>query len=49
LETYQADEEFKQLSKRDLYYKMIKLMEQEEEVIKRVRKAEDEVNLFFVG
>jgi hypothetical protein len=45
LETYQADEEFKQLSKRDLYYKMIKLMEQEEEVIKRVRKAEDEVNL----
>jgi hypothetical protein len=37
------------LSKRDLYYKMLKLMEQEEEVIKRVRKAEDEVSLFFVG
>jgi hypothetical protein len=40
------------MSKRDLYYKMMKLIEQEEEVIKRVRKAEDEVNinssLFFV-
>ena len=32
------------MSKRDLYYKMMKLIEQEEEVIKRVRKAEDEVN-----
>ncbi|CAF3475818.1 unnamed protein product [Rotaria socialis] len=41
-DTYQADEEFKQMSKRDLYYKMIKLIEQEEEVIRRVRKAEDE-------
>jgi hypothetical protein len=42
-ETYQADEEVKQMSKRDLYYKMMKLIEQEEETIKRVRKAEDEV------
>jgi hypothetical protein len=33
------------MSKRDLYYKMMKLIEQEEEVIKRVRKAEDEVNI----
>jgi hypothetical protein len=33
------------MSKRDLYYKMMKLIEQEEEVIKRVRKAEDEVRL----
>ena len=33
------------MSKRDLYYKLMKLIEQEEEVIKRVRKAEDEVNL----
>ncbi|CAF4707209.1 unnamed protein product [Rotaria sp. Silwood2] len=41
-DTYQADEEFKQMSKRDLYYKMLKLIEQEEEVVKRVRKAEDE-------
>jgi hypothetical protein len=31
------------MSKRDLYYKMMKLIEQEEETIKRVRKAEDEV------
>jgi hypothetical protein len=31
------------MSKRDLYYKMMKLIEQEEEAIKRVRKAEDEV------
>lgn len=31
------------MSKRDLYYKMMKLIEQEEEVVKRVRKAEDEV------
>ena len=45
-ETYQADEEVKQMSKRDLYYEMIKLMQQEEEVIKRVRKAEEEVNHF---
>ncbi|CAF1062156.1 unnamed protein product [Adineta ricciae] len=42
LETYQADEDFKQLSKRDLYHKMLQLLEQEEEVIRRVRKAEDE-------
>jgi len=34
------------MSKRDLYYKMIKFIEQEEEVIKRVRKAENEVNMF---
>jgi hypothetical protein len=34
------------MSKRDLYYKMMKFIEQEEEVIKRVRKAEDEVNMF---
>jgi hypothetical protein len=31
------------MPKRDLYYKMMKLIEQEEEVTKRVRKAEDEV------
>ncbi|CAF0982733.1 unnamed protein product [Adineta steineri] len=43
LETYQADEDFKQMSKRDLYYKMLKLMEQEEEVTRRVQKAEDEI------
>ena len=36
------------MSKRDLYYKMMKLIEQEEEVVKRVRKAEDEVNLIFL-
>ena len=35
------------MPKRDLYYKMMKLIEQEEEVIKRVRKAEDEVKLIF--
>jgi hypothetical protein len=34
------------MSKRDLYYKMIKFIEQENEVIKRVRKAENEVNMF---
>lgn len=48
LETYQADEDFKQLSKRDLYHKMLELLEQEEEVIRRVRKAEDEVNYFLL-
>ena len=42
-EHYTADEEFKDVSKRDLYYKMMKLIEEEEEVIKRVRKAEEEV------
>jgi hypothetical protein len=35
------------MSKRDLYYKMMKLIEQEEEVIRRVRKAEDEVKLIY--
>jgi len=35
------------MPKRDLYYKMMKLIEQEEEVTKRVRKAEDEVKLIF--
>jgi hypothetical protein len=35
------------MSKRDLYYNMMKLIEQEEEVIKRVRKAEDEVKLLL--
>lgn len=37
------------MSKRDLYYKMIKLIEQEEEVIKRVRKAEEEVCIIHKG
>jgi hypothetical protein len=32
------------MSKRDLYHQMIKLIEQENEVIKNVRNAEDEVN-----
>lgn len=36
------------MSKRDLYYEMMKLMQQEEEVIKRVRKAEEEVNHFHL-
>jgi hypothetical protein len=36
------------MPKRDLYYKMMKLIEQEEEVTKRVRKAEDEVKLIFL-
>jgi len=31
------------MSKRDLYYKMMNLIEQEEDVVKRVRKAEEEV------
>ena len=31
------------MSKRDLYYKMMTLIEQEEEAIRRVRKAEEEV------
>jgi hypothetical protein len=35
------------MSKRDLYYKMMKLIEQEEEVVKRIRKAEDEVNIIY--
>lgn len=35
------------MSKRDLYYEMMKLMGQEEEVVKRVRKAEEEVDIFL--
>jgi predicted nucleic acid-binding protein len=42
-ENYTADEEFKELSERDLYDKMMKLIENEEEIIRRVRRAEDEV------
>lgn len=36
------------MSKRDLYYEMMKLMGQEEEVVKRVRKAEEEVDIFYL-
>ena len=42
-DTYQADEDFTQLPKRDLFYELLKLIEQEDEAVQRVRKAEDEV------
>ena len=36
------------MSKRDLYYEMMKLMGQEEDVVKRVRKAEEEVEIVYL-
>jgi hypothetical protein len=33
------------MSKRDLYYELMKFMGQEDEVVKRVRKAEEEVEI----
>ncbi|CAF1082366.1 unnamed protein product [Adineta steineri] len=42
-EIYQANDDLKQMSKRDLYYEIIKLIKEEEEAIKRVRTAENEI------
>ena len=47
-DTYQADEDFTQIPKRDLYYELLKLIEQEDEAIQRVRKAEDEVRRHII-
>ena len=43
-EYYTADEDFDDATKRDLYYKMLKLIDQEKEVIKRVGRAQEEVH-----
>ncbi|CAF1491863.1 unnamed protein product [Adineta ricciae] len=44
--TYQADEGLPSTSQRDLFIKLLQLIKQEENVIKQVRKSEDEIREF---